>query len=335
MRAMVLDAPRPAEENPLHLTELPLPTPGPGEIRIRVSACGVCHTDLHIAEGDLPLSKAPLVLGHQVVGQVDVSGPGTARFKAGDRVGVAWLHFACGECRYCRRGQENLCENAKFTGYHADGGFAEYLAVPEAFAYRIPASFSDEQAAPLLCAGIIGYRALRLSGVAAGDRLGLYGFGASAHLAVQVARHRGCEVHVFTRTAAHKALARELGATWVGEAQDQPPEPLDAAVVFAPAGWIVPLALRAVRPGGTVVLAGIHMTPVPEMSYHLIYGERVLRSVAGATRRDGEEFLALAGEIRIRTEVEVYSLAEAGDVLLRLKRREVRGAAVLRVGGGR
>lgn len=332
MRAWLLREPKPAEDRPLELSELPTPAPGPGEILVRVAACGVCHTDLHIAEGELPLRKKPVVPGHQVVGYVEALGPGTGRFQVGARVGVAWLHWACGECSFCRRGQENLCPNAKFTGYHVDGGFAQYIKVPEAFAYPIPQGFSDEEAAPLLCAGIIGYRALRLSGIEGGGNLGLYGFGASAHLAIQVARYWGCQVFVFTRSPAHKELAKELGAKWVGEAQDAPPEPLDSAIIFAPAGQIVPLALKAVRPGRTVVLAGIHMSPIPEMPYALLYGERVLRSVANATRRDGEEFLALAEKIPVRTEVEVYPFSLANEALLKLKRREVRGAAVLRVG---
>lgn len=333
MRAMVLTRQAPVEERPLELREVPLPEPGPGEVRIRVSVCGVCHTDLHIAEGDLPLKKQPLILGHQIVGRVDALGAAAGRFRLGERVGVAWLHFACGECRYCLRGRENLCENALFTGYHVDGGFAEYTVAPEAFIYPIPEGFSDEEAAPLLCGGIIGYRALRLSEVDSEDVLGLYGFGASAHVTIQVARHLGCEVYVFTRSQEHKELARALGAAWVGEAGDLPPKPLDAAIVFAPAGWIVPKALGTLDKGGTLALAGIHMSPIPELPYELIYGERTLRSVANATREDGEELLSLAAEVPVRTEVEVYELAEANEVLLRLKERRVRGAAVLKIGG--
>jgi len=333
MRAMVLTHPAPIEEKPLELREVPLPEPGPGEVRIRVSTCGVCHTDLHVAEGDLPLSKSPLILGHQIVGRVDALGPGTGRFAPGARVGVAWLHRTCGECRYCLRGRENLCEKALFTGYQVDGGFAEYTLAPEAFIYPIPEEFSDEEAAPLLCGGIIGYRALRLSEAQPGDALGLYGFGASAHVTIQVARHLGCEVYVFTRAEEHKRLARELGAAWVGEAQDRPPEPLNAAIVFAPAGWIVPEALKSLDKGGTVALAGIHMSPIPELEYKLLYGERTVRSVANATREDGEELLRLAAEIPVKTETEVYKLEEANEVLWRLKQRRVQGAAVLRIGG--
>lgn len=333
MRAMVLTCPAPIEEKPLELCEIPVPEPGPGEVRIRVSTCGVCHTDLHIAEGDLPLSKSPLILGHQIVGRVDALGPGTGRFVPGARVGVAWLHWTCGECRYCQRGRENLCEQALFTGYQVDGGFAEYTLAPEAFIYPIPEGFSDEEAAPLLCGGIIGYRALRLSEAQPGDALGLYGFGASAHITIQVARHLGCEVYVFTRSEEHKRLARKLGAVWVGEAQDRPPEPLDAAIVFAPAGWIVLEALKSLDKGGTLALAGIHMSPIPEMPYEFIYGERTVRSVSNATREDGEELLRLAAEIPVKTETEVYKLEEANEVLWRLKERRVQGAAVLRTGG--
>lgn len=333
MRAMALTCPAPIDEKPLELCEIPVPEPGPGEVRIRVSTCGVCHTDLHIAEGDLPLSKSPLILGHQIVGRVDALGPGTGRFAPGARVGVAWLHWTCGECRYCQRGRENLCEQALFTGYQVDGGFTEYTLAPEAFIYPIPEGFSDEEAAPLLCGGIIGYRALRLSEAQPGDALGLYGFGASAHITIQVARHLGCEVYVFTRSEEHKRLARKFGAVWVGEAQDRPPEPLDAAIVFAPAGWIVPEALKSLDKGGTLALAGIHMSPIPEMPYELIYGERTVRSVANATREDGEELLRLAAEIPVKTEIEVYKLEEANEVLWRLKERRVQGAAVLRTGG--
>lgn len=331
MRAMVLRRTGPIGERPLALEEVPLPEPGPGELRLRVRACGVCHTDLHTVEGELHLPRLPLIPGHQIVGVVEKLGEGTQRFKLGERVGVPWLNWACGECAFCLKGLENLCPNARFTGLHVDGGYAEYAVVPEAFAYPIPAGFSDLQAAPLLCAGVIGYRALRLSGAKAGERLGLFGFGASAHVTIQVARYWGCEVYVFTRAEEHKALARELGAAWVGAPQAGPPERLDSAIIFAPAGWLVPVALRALRPGGTVALAGIHMSPIPEMSYELIYGERAVRSVANMTRQDARELLELAGAIPIRTEVEVYPLAEANEALLRLKEGRVRGAAVLNI----
>ncbi|MGQ9477422.1 MAG: zinc-dependent alcohol dehydrogenase family protein [Candidatus Bipolaricaulia bacterium] len=330
MEAMVLRRAGPIEEGPLKLEEVPLPEPGPGEVRLQVRACGVCHTDLHTVEGDLKLPRLPLIPGHQIVGLVEKLGEGAHRFELGARVGVPWLNFACGECSFCKRGLENLCPDARFTGLHVDGGYAQYAVVPEAFAYPLPEGFSDSQAAPLLCAGIIGYRAFRLSEAKAGERLGLFGFGASAHLTIQVARHLGCEVYVFTRTEEHKQLARELGAEWVGTPQEEPPtKGLDSAIIFAPAGWIVPLALRALRPGGTLALAGIHMTPIPELSYELLYGERTVRSVANMTRQDARELLELAGAIPLRTEVEVYPLQEANEVLLRLKEGRIRGAAVL------
>src|SRR5574340_1644242 len=257
MRAMVLPAPKPAEENPLELCDLPAPAPGPGEIRVRVRCCGLCHTDLHTVEGDLALPMLPIVPGHQVVGTVDALGEGATSFQAGDRVGIPWLHSTDGTCLYCLRGDENLCDNARFTGYHVHGGYAEYAVVGESFACAIPEQFSDEKAAPLLCAGIVGYRSFRLSNARPGERLGLYGFGASAHIVLQVARHVGCEVYVFTRAAAHRELAQRLGAAWVGSAQDRPPQPLDSAILFAPAGPLVPEALRATRKGATIALAGI------------------------------------------------------------------------------
>jgi propanol-preferring alcohol dehydrogenase len=328
---MILHRPLPVEENPLVVAELPLPQPGPDEVRLRVRACGVCHTDLHLVEGEIALPRLPVVPGHQIVGTVDALGAEVSRFAAGDRVGVPWLYAACGRCEFCRRGLENLCNDARFTGQHADGGFAEYMVVPAGFAYPIPDGFPDEQAAPLLCAGIIGYRSLRLSRIEPGGRLGLYGFGASAHVTIQVARHWGCEVYVFTRSAEHQRHALELGAAWVGQAQDTPPAGVDSAITFAPAGWLVPEALRVLRKGGTLALNAIHMSPIPEMPYALVYGERTVRSVANATRRDAVELLQLAAEIPIRTDVELYPLAEANDVLQRLKRREVQGAAVLRV----
>ncbi len=333
MRAFILREQKPVEEDPFFFVEEPIPQPGPGQILVKVRACGVCHTDLHIAEGDLPLRKSPVILGHQVVGEVVELGPDVQRFRPGQRVGLAWLAWACGECHYCRRGQENLCPNAQFTGYTVDGGFAEYTVAYADFAYLLPQKDPPEQLAPLLCAGIIGYRALRLTGLAQEGRLGLYGFGASAHLVAQLARALGLSVYVFTRAPTHKELARELGAKWVGEAQERPPEPLDAAIIFAPAGWIVPEALKSVGPGGTVVLAGIHMTPIPEMPYPLVYGERGVRSVANATRKDAEEFLGLAKRARIRPIVEVLPWEEAGVGLVRLKRAEVRGSLVLSVPG--
>lgn len=331
MKAMVLRAPGPAEEDPLAMADLPLPEPAPGQVRVRVGVCGVCHTDLHLVEGEIALPRLPLVPGHQVVGWVDALGDGLTRFALGDRVGVPWLYSTCGHCPHCRRGLENLCDAARFTGQHADGGFGQYMVVPAGFAYPIPAGIPDEQAAPLLCAGIIGYRSLRLSEIQLGGRLGLYGFGASAHVTIQVARHWGCEVYVFTRSEAHRRHALALGAAWVGQAQDTPPAELDSAITFAPAGWLVPEALRVLRKGGTLAINAIHMSPIPEMPYALIYGERTVRSVANSTRQDAEELLWLAAEIPVHTDVELFPLAEANAVLRRLKRSEVQGAAVLRV----
>ncbi len=332
MKAMILRGPRPAEQNPLDLVDWPQPEPAPGQVRLRVQVCGVCHTDLHLAEGEIDLPRLPIVPGHQIVGQVDAVGEGVSRFAVGDRVGVPWLYSTCGVCDYCRSGLENLYNSAWFTGQHVDGGFAEYMVVPADFAYPIPPEFPDEQAAPLLCAGIIGYRSLRLSDIRPGGRLGLYGFGASAHVTIQVARHWGCEVYVFTRSPEHQRHALELGAVWVGQAQDTPPVPLDSAITFAPAGWLVPEALRALRKGGTLAINAIHMSPIPEMRYELLYGERTVRSVANATRRDAEELLQLAAQIPIHTDVERYSLSEANIALQRLKRGEIRGAAVLQIG---
>lgn len=326
-----MKAPKPAEERPLEMAELPNPEPGPGEVRVRVQACGVCRTDLHIVEGDLNLPKIPVVPGHQIVGVVDLVGRGVTRFLEGDRVGIPWLYDTCGECRFCRKGRENLCDRARFTGLHVDGGFAEYFLARADFAYPVPEGFPDLQAAPLLCAGVIGYRALRLSDVKPGERLGMYGFGASAHVTIQVARYWGCEVFAFTRSSEHRQLALKLGAAWAGGLEHELPVELDSAIIFAPAGPLVPLALRALRKGGTLALAGIYMTPIPQMDYQLLYGERTVRSVANSTRKDAEDLLKLAAEIPIRTEVEVYPLEQANEVLLRLKRSEIQGAAVLRV----
>jgi len=331
MKAMVLKKPKAAEENPLAAVELPVPEPGPGEIRLRVRACGVCHTDLHLVEGEIALPVLPVVPGHQVVGVIEALGGGVTRFGLGERVGVPWLYSACGKCDFCRRGLENLCDDARFTGQHVNGGFAEYMIAAADFAYPIPEGFPDEQAAPLLCAGIIGYRSLRLCEIKPGGKLGLFGFGASAHVTIQVARHWGCEVYVFTRSEEHRNHARDLGAAWVGGSDEAPPVQLDSAITFAPAGGVVHHALRALRKGGTLAVNAIHMSPIPELPYELLYGERTVRSVMNSTRRDAEELLQLAGEIPIRTDVEVYSLDEANAVLQRLKRSEIRGAAVLRV----
>jgi propanol-preferring alcohol dehydrogenase len=333
MRAMVLDQPRPAEEDPLQLREVPLPEPGAGEIRLRVRCCGVCHTDLHIVEGDLKLPKVPLTPGHQVVGMVDAVGKEVAHFREGDRVGVPWLYSTDGRCPYCLRGQENLCEHARFTGLHVDGGYAEAMLIGEQFAYPIPSAFDDHHAAPLLCAGVIGYRSLRLSNVRSGERLGLYGFGASAHIVLQIARHQGCEVYVFTRTPAHRDLAIKLGAAWVGTSQDQPPAPLDAAIVFAPVGSLVPVALGSVRKGGTVALAGIVMSPIPAMDYALLYHERVLRSAANSTRDDVRECLQLAAQVPVQTAVQVFPLEQVNQALQAMKHSRIEGAGVLRIAG--
>jgi len=331
MKAVILREARGIEESPLEMAEVPVPSPGPGEILIKIRACGICHTDLHTVEGDLPLPKLPLVPGHQIAGVVEGLGQNVARFQVGDEVGVTWLYSTCGGCDFCRRGKENLCENARFTGYSVDGGYAQYTVVPEAFAYPLPEGFSYEEAAPLLCGGVIGYRALRLSEVKPGERLGLYGFGSSAHITIQVARHWGCEVYVFTRSEEHRRHARELGAAWVGGAEDEPPNPIDSGIIFAPAGWLVLEALRVLRKGGTLALAGIHMTPIPEMDYNLIYGERTLRSVSNCTRKDAEELLRLAGEIPIRTDVQLFPLEEANRALQLLKRALIRGTGVLEI----
>ena len=313
-----------------------MPVPSAGQVLVRVSACGMCRTDLHVVEGELSPRKSPLIPGNQVVGVIEQRGEGARRFRVGDRVGIAWLHETDGVCEYCRAGQENLCEHATFTGYVVDGGYAEYALAPEAFVYPIPESFSDLDAAPLLCAGIIGFRALRLSGIGPGGRLGFYGFGAAAHVAIQVARHWGVEVYAFTRDAAHQRLALDLGAAWAGSGKANghgPPTLLDSAIIFAPAGELVPAALKVLRKGGTLVLAGIHMSTIPAMDYDLLYWERVIRSVANNTRQDGEDFLRVAAEIPVRTQVRVFPLAEANRALNALKNDEVRGAAVIQVRG--
>jgi propanol-preferring alcohol dehydrogenase len=322
---MVLDAQRTA----LREAELAAPEPGAGEVLLEVSCCGVCRTDLHVVDGELTEPKLPLVPGHQIVGRVVAGGPGAERFAAGDRVGVPWLGWTCGECRYCLSGRENLCPRARFTGYQRDGGYAEQVSADERFCFPIPEGYPDLQAAPLLCAGLIGYRALRMTGDA--ERLGLYGFGAAAHIVCQVALHQGRRVFAFTRAEDEEAqsFAREVGAEWAGDALGPPPEELDAAIIFAPVGELVPAALRAVAPGGVVVCGGIYMSELPAMSYDLLWGERVLRSVANLTRADGEEFMSLAPRIPVRTTVEGRPLTEANDALDRLRAGRVRGAEVL------
>ena len=329
MMAVRLHQPGQIKDEPLQLDEAKVPEPAPGQIRLKVGLCGVCRTDLHIVEGELDLPHLPVTPGHQIVGVVESTGPGAGRYQVGDRLGVAWINWTCGECDYCRQRMENLCEKARFTGYHVDGGYAQYVVVDERFAFRLSTTFSDAEAAPLLCAGIIGYRSLRLSGIQPGGKLGLYGFGASAHLAIQVASHWQCDVYVFTRSAEHQQHARNLGAVWTGQAQDDPPVALDAGVIFAPAGWIIPPALGHLRPGGTVAINAIHMSPIPELPYDLIYGERILRSVANFTRQDAQEFLKIAAEIPIKTAVEVHAFENANTVLQRLKASQIRGAAVL------
>lgn len=339
MRAMILHEPAPIEEQPLELVDLPLPELGPGQILIDVSVCGICHTDLHTVEGDLELPRLPIVPGHQVVGTVAARGEDADRYQIGDRVGVAWLHHvSCDDCQYCQQGLENLCPSATFTGLHANGGYAEAMVAYEDFAYPIPTrpgsgdGFSDAEAAPLLCAGIIGYRALQVSRVQPGQRLGLYGFGSSAHVTIQVALHWGCEVYVFTRSQGHRRLARELGAVWVGGARDTPPERMHSGIIFAPAGWIVPEALRDLDRGGTLALAGVTMTPIPELDYdELLYWERGIRSVANFTRRDAEELLQAAAEIPIQTTVETFPLERANEALVALKRSEIDGSGVLTI----
>ncbi len=325
MRAMVLTEPC----RPLELRELPIPEPGPGQVQLRVRACGVCRTDLHVFDDELPEPKLPLVLGHQIVGVVTKLGEGVERFAVGDRVGVPWLGWTCGHCRYCQSGRENLCDEARFTGYQLDGGYAEYAVADARYCFPIPAGYPDLQAAPLLCAGLIGYRAWRLAGEA--ERLGLYGFGASAHIIAQVACYRGQRVYAFTRPGdvEGQRFARELGAVWAGGSDQLPPEPLDAAIIFAPAGALVPQALRAVAKGGVVVCAGIHMSDIPSFPYEILWGERVLRSVANLTRQDGEEFLALAPRVPVQTTVQAYLLEQANQALEDLRAGRIHGAAVL------
>lgn len=325
MRAMILDAPG----EPLRAAEVAVPAVGPQQVLMRVHACGVCRTDLHVVDGELPDPKLPLIPGHQIVGTVEAVGGGAGRFGVGDRVGVPWLGWTDGTCRYCLSGRENLCDRARFTGYQVDGGYAEYAVADQRFCFPIPDGYPDLQAAPLLCAGLIGYRALRMAGDA--ERLGLYGFGAAAHIIAQVAVYQGREVFAFTREGDEEgqSFARGLGAVWAGGSFERPPQELDAAIIFAPVGALVPAALRAVAKGGAVVCAGIHMSDIPSFPYEILWGERSVRSVANLTRRDGEEFLALAPEIPVRTEVTAFRLEEAGDALDALRGGKVRGAAVL------
>jgi len=325
MKAMQLAAPRTA----LKLVELPTPRPGRGQLLIKVRACGVCRTDLHVVDGELAQGKLPIIPGHEIVGTVAEKGAGVERFEIGERVGVPWLGYTCGACRYCASGRENLCDAARFTGYHLDGGYAEYTVADQRYCFAIPREYDDASAAPLLCAGLIGYRSL----VAAGDaaRLGIYGFGAAAHIVAQVARHQGRRIFAFTRPgdAEGQRFARELGAEWTGDSAAKLPEELDAAIIFAPVGPLVTAALRATAKGGTVVCAGIHMSDIPAFPYDILWGERVVRSVANLTRRDGEEFLALAPKVPVKTSIEVLRLDQANDALARLRQGRITGAAVL------
>ena len=332
MRAMVLSKPAAIETRPLALEELAQPTPADDEILVRVRTCGVCRTDLHVSEGELPPKRPAIVPGHEVIGVVERTGAGCTRFKAGDRAGIAWLRETCGVCRYCRRGRENLCPNARFTGWDHDGGYAEFATVREAYAYHVPPAINDEHAAPLMCAGIIGYRSIKRAGIEPGMTVGLYGFGGSAHLVIQVLKHWGCTVYVMSRGGVHRDLAGELGADWIGEASDAPPAPLDAGIMFAPAGELVPPAMRALDRGGILAIAGIYLSDIPALQYEReLFYERELRSVTANTRADGEEFLRIAGEIPIKTFTVAMALEEANEALSMLKHDELRGTAVLHV----
>ncbi len=329
MRAMILDA----AGQPLSLREVPRPEAGPGQILVRVQACGVCRTDLHVVDGELNDPKLPLIPGHEIIGTVAALGAGVEAFAEGQRVGIPWLGFSCGECRYCREGRENLCRQARYTGYQLDGGYAEYTLADQRYCFPILGDYSDAEAAPLMCAGLIGHRSLRMAGDA--GRIGLYGFGAAAHIVAQVARYEGREIFAFTRPGDTEAenFARDLGAVWAGPSDRPPPEPLDAAIIFAPVGSLVPAALRAVRPAGRVVCAGIYMSEIPAFPYEILWEEREIVSVANLTRRDGEEFLTLAPKVPVRTTVQPYPLAEANLALANLRDGRVHGAAVLMTGG--
>ena len=330
MQAMRLLEQRQIEDHPLIIADVDIPEPGPGQVRLHVLACGVCHTDLHIIEGDIHPPRFPIIPGHQVVGIVDRLGDGVESwFKIGDRVGVPWLYATCGVCEYCKEGNENLCQDARFTGFHVNGGYSSYMVAEADYVLRIPDEIDDVKAAPLLCAGIIGYRSLRLADLHPGECIGLVGFGASAHLAIQVALHWGCEVYVFTRSAEHRRMAKEMGADWVGGAEDEIPKLLERAVLFAPAGYLVPVMLEKIRPAGTLAINAIHLSNIPEMPYRLIYGERTLRSVANATYQDGVEFLELTKEIPIVATTKSYTLEDANQALLDLKQSRINGEAVL------
>ncbi|HJP93869.1 MAG TPA: zinc-dependent alcohol dehydrogenase family protein [Pyrinomonadaceae bacterium] len=334
MKAWILKTSASVDTRPLVLGDVPTPDAREDELLVRVSACGICRTDLHVVEGELPVRLSPVIPGHQIVGCVAAVGSQVADFAINDRVGIAWLNRTCGKCKYCVSGRENLCDQALFTGWSVNGGYAEYAIAPASFTYRIPDNFEDIQAAPLLCAGIIGYRCLRLTGLNGNDwrgaRLGIYGFGAAGHICIQLARYRGAEVYVCTRDRGrHQALAHELGATWVGDAAEDPPVKLDTAIIFAPAGELVPIALKALAKGGTLVLGGIHMSPIPSFAYSLIYGERMVRSVANNTREDGREFLVEAARVPVRTHVQPFPFEQVNEALIALKHDAIRGAGVI------
>ncbi|MFX1533756.1 MAG: zinc-dependent alcohol dehydrogenase family protein [Promethearchaeota archaeon] len=329
MKAMVLSQPDLAENNPLKLMDLPIPEPKANEIRLRIKACGVCHTDLHEVEGELPLPQLPLIPGHEIVADVDKLGDKVTSFTLGDRVGVPWLYSSCMTCKYCQRGQENLCSEAKFTGYHVNGGYAEYTIVPESFAYHLPKNFSDVQAAPLLCAGVIGYRSIRLSDVKPGETLGLFGFGASAHIVIQIAHYWNCETYVFTRSKEHQEHARRLGAAWVGTSKDEPPKKIDRAILFAPAGSLVLDVLRVLDKGGTLAINAIYLSDIPPITWDLLYHERTVRSVANTTRQDAIEFLELAEKIPVKTDTQSFPLNQANKALQDMKASRINGAGVL------
>jgi propanol-preferring alcohol dehydrogenase len=332
MRAMVLEKPG----QPLKWLEVPAPQPGPEQVLLRVRTCGVCRTDLHVVDGELPHPKLPLILGHEIVGTVVATGSAVRQFKVGERLGVPWLGYTCGTCRYCLKGRENLCDNPGFTGYTLDGGYAEYAVAHQRYSFPLPPAYGDAEAAPLLCAGLIGYRSYGMARDA-GERLGIYGFGAAAHITVQIAVHQGKKVYAFTRPGDTETqeFARRLGAVWAGSSEERPPEELDAAIIFAPVGALIPAALRASAKGGVVVSGGIHMSDIPSFSYDLLWGERVVRSVANLTRADGEEFLKLAPRVPVRTEVQTFPLKQANEALNRLRRGQIQGAAVLVAGEGK
>jgi len=331
MKAMVLEKQEPIENKPLKLKDVPIPSIDEGKVLVKIKACGICRTDLHIVEGDLPPVKLPLIPGHQAVGVVEEVSEKVSSLKKGDRVGVAWLYWTCGECKYCKRGLENLCERALFTGYSVDGGYAEYIAVPEKYAFKLPGEYSDVEVAPLLCGGVIGYRALKLAEVPPGGKLGLFGFGSSAHIVLQIAKYLGYEVYVFTRNPARQELAWKLGAVWAGHPKERPPVKLDSAIVFAPAGWVAVEALKTLDKGGRLILAEIYMTPIEKLDYNLLYYERTVRSVANFTRKDAEELLAIAPRAKVKTSVEVFDLEEANEALLKLKTKGLKASGVLKI----